>query len=313
MVMSGPAISVQDLCKQYGSVLAVDHISFDVQDGELVGFLGLNGAGKSTTMRILTTFMPASSGIAHVAGFDVMYQSMEVRQNLGYLPESVPLYPEMRVIEYLEYRAKLKQIDRLKRRQRIDYCLGRSRIKEVSNRLLGTLSKGYRQRVGLADALLADPKVLILDEPLTGLDPIQQEQTLQAIRDLGGQHTVLFSSHHLADVEKICDRVIIIDRGKLCFNDRLSTMSRRAPVLLFELRGDGHKLATTLKNCPGVTTVEEMSSVGDLHHYEVHTQDGEDLREAIAKRIFEQGGLVRKLDIRRERLEDVFAKMVMGR
>jgi len=311
--MSGPAISVQDLCKQYGSVLAVDHISFDVLEGELVGFLGLNGAGKSTTMRILTTFMPASSGLAQVAGFDVMYQSMEVRQNLGYLPESVPLYPEMRVIEYLEYRAKLKQIDRTKRKQRIEYSLERSRIKEVRNRLLGTLSKGYRQRVGLADALLADPKVLILDEPLTGLDPIQQEQTLGAIRDLGGQHTVLFSSHHLADVEKICDRVIIIDRGKLCFNDRLSRLSKRAPVLLFELRGEGKKLKNTLENCPGVLTVQEMSSSGDLHQYEVHTQDGEDLREVIAKQIFEQGGSIRRLDIRRERLEDVFSKMVLGR
>jgi ABC-2 type transport system ATP-binding protein len=311
--MSGPAISVQDLCKQYGSVLAVDHISFDVLEGELVGFLGLNGAGKSTTMRILTTFMPASSGLAQVAGYDVMYQSMEVRQNLGYLPESVPLYPEMRVIEYLEYRAKLKQIERSKRKQRIEYSLERSRIKEVRNRLLGTLSKGYRQRVGLADALLADPKVLILDEPLTGLDPIQQEQTLGAIRELGGQHTVLFSSHHLADVEKICDRVIIIDRGKLCFNDRLSRMSQRAPVLLFELRGEGKKLKNTLENCPGVLTVQEMSSTGDLHQYEVHTQDGEDLREVIAKQIFEQGGSIRRLDIRRERLEDVFAKMVLGR
>jgi ABC-2 type transport system ATP-binding protein len=311
--MSGPAISVQDLCKQYGSVLAVDHISFDVLEGELVGFLGLNGAGKSTTMRILTTFMPASSGLAQVAGYDVMYQSMEVRQNLGYLPESVPLYPEMRVIEYLEYRAKLKQIERSKRKQRIEYSLERSRIKEVRNRLLGTLSKGYRQRVGLADALLADPKVLILDEPLTGLDPIQQEQTLGAIRELGGQHTVLFSSHHLADVEKICDRVIIIDRGKLCFNDRLSRMSQRAPVLLFELRGEGKKLKNSLENCPGVLTVQEMSSTGDLHQYEVHTQDGEDLREVIAKQIFEQGGSIRRLDIRRERLEDVFAKMVLGR
>ena len=311
--MTAPAISVEDLCKQYGSVLAVDHISFDVLDGELVGFLGLNGAGKSTTMRILTTFMPASSGKARVAGYDVMYQSMEVRQNLGYLPESVPLYPEMRVIEYLEYRAKLKQLERGKRKQRIEFCLERSRIKEVRNRLLGTLSKGYRQRVGLADALLSDPKVLILDEPLTGLDPIQQEQTLGAIRDLGGQHTVLFSSHHLADVEKICDRVIIIDRGKLCFNDRLSRMSQKAPVLLFELRGDATKLTATLKGCPGVTDVQAMNSHGDVHHFEVHTQDGEDLREAIAKRIFEQGGAIRRLDIRKERLEDIFSKMVLGR
>ena len=155
--MVQPAIQVQDLVKHYGPVVAVDRINFEVGRGELVGFLGNNGAGKSTTMRVLTTFMPASSGFARVAGFDVMYQSDDVRRNLGYLPESVPLYPEMRVEEYLQYRAKIKGVERTGRPKRIDYCLERCRIKEVRRRLLGTLSKGYRQRVGLADTLLADP------------------------------------------------------------------------------------------------------------------------------------------------------------
>src|SRR5262245_176002 len=176
------AIEVRDLCKNYGPVKAVDRISFDVAAGELVGFLGNNGAGKTTTMRVLTTFMPASSGRAALAGYDVMYQSDEVRRRLGYLPESVPLYSEMRVEEYLVYRAKLKGVERSVRTRRIDYCFDRCRIRSVRRRLLGTLSKGYRQRVGLADTLLAEPPVLILDEPLSGLDPVQQEETLASIR-----------------------------------------------------------------------------------------------------------------------------------
>src|SRR5262245_27623337 len=213
--MATPAIKVQDLSKSYGPVLAVDHVSFEVAPGELVGFLGPNGAGKSTCMRILTTFLPASSGYAWLAGFDVMYQSMEVRQRIGYLPESVPLYPEMRVNEYLSYRARLKGVERAGRTARIDYCMDKCRIKEVKTRLLGTLSKGYRQRVGLADALLADPPILILDEPTSGLDPLQIDETLKTIRELGGRHTVLLSTHILTEVEKVCERVMIINKGRV--------------------------------------------------------------------------------------------------
>src|SRR6476659_1279119 len=172
--MSEHAIRVDNLVKKYGPVLAVDHINFQVAPGELVGFLGPNGAGKTTTMRVLTTFLPATSGVATVCGHDVMNDSMKVRENIGYLPESVPLYPEMRVEEYLTYRAKLKNVDRSVRRSLVEKCLEKCRVKEVRRRLLGTLSKGYRQRVGLADTLLGDPQVLILDEPLSGLDPVQQ-------------------------------------------------------------------------------------------------------------------------------------------
>src|SRR6516164_2715442 len=186
--MTAPAINVQNLTKSYGPVLAVDNISFEVQPGELVGFLGPNGAGKSTCMRILTTYLPASSGYAWLAGKDVMYESMEVRRLIGYLPESVPLYPEMRVREYLAYRAKLKSVPRAGRTARIDYCVEKCRIKEVKERLLGTLSKGYRQRVGLADAMLADPPILILDEPTSGLDPVQKAEALAMLRELGRDH-----------------------------------------------------------------------------------------------------------------------------
>src|SRR5436190_17952910 len=206
-------IQVDNVTKLFGPVLAVDQVTFNISEGEIVGFLGPNGAGKTTTLRILTSFLPATYGVATIAGHDVMTDSMAARRHIGYLPESVPLYPEMRVEEYLAYRAKLKGVDRTARAVRIDYCLDRCRIKEVRRRLLGTLSKGYRQRVGLADTLLADPPVLILDEPLSGLDPVQQEETLASIRALGGQHTVLFSTHHLPDVEKVCNRVIIINQG----------------------------------------------------------------------------------------------------
>jgi len=224
--MATPAINVQNLTKNYGPVLAVDDITFEVKAGELVGFLGPNGAGKSTTMRILTTFLPASKGYAWVAGFDVMYQSMEVRQRIGYLPESVPLYPEMRVREYLSYRARLKGVERSGRTARLDYCMERCRIKEVKNRLLGTLSKGYRQRVGLADTLLADPPVLILDEPTSGLDPIAHSELRDIVGSLRGEgKTVFLSSHQLADVELICTRVAIIHNGKLLITGTIKELT----------------------------------------------------------------------------------------
>src|SRR5271165_2021170 len=178
-------IQVKNLTKYFGPVMAVNDVSFQVEKDEIVGLLGNNGAGKTTIMRILTTYLPATSGIAAIGGFDVMTQSMEVRKRIGYLPESIPLYGEMRVEEYLGYRAKLKGVDRKSRPQRLDYCMERCRVREVGRRLLGTLSKGYRQRVGLADAMIHDPAILILDEPTHGLDPVQIRETLALIRELG--------------------------------------------------------------------------------------------------------------------------------
>ncbi len=312
--MTQPAIEVRDLCKQYGSVLAVDHVTFAVQPGELVGFLGQNGAGKTTTMRVLTTFMPASSGTAAVAGYDVMYQSMQVRERLGYLPESVPLYPEMRVEEFLHYRAKLKQVDRETRASRIDYCLERCRIREVRRRLLNSLSKGYRQRVGLADAMLSDPPVLILDEPLTGLDPVQQEETLSAIRGLGGRHTVLFSSHHLPDVEKVCERVIIIDRGRVRYDDTLANIRSAAPTYVFEVRGPEAKAQAVLAGHAGVSDVAVTPGAeADLAVFTVRTDHGHDLREPLARRLVEQGLGVRRVEVKRPNLEDTFMRVVFQR
>ena len=191
-------IRVDHLSKFYGPIKAVDDISFQIAKGEIVGFLGPNGAGKSTTLRILTSYLPATSGVATVAGFDIMNESMQVRENIGYLPQSVPIYPEMRVEEYLAYRAKLKGVDRAIRTRQIEHSLERCRAREVRRRLIGTLSNGYRQRVGMADALLNDPPLLILDEPTAGLDPLQIRETLHTIKELAGQHTVLLSTHILS-------------------------------------------------------------------------------------------------------------------
>src|SRR6516225_1354370 len=225
-------ISVDRLTKYFGPILAVDHVTFEVAQGEIVGLLGLNGAGKTTTMRILTTYLPATSGTARMAGFDVRTESLEVRRRVGYLPENVPLYPEMRVEEYLTFRAKLRGVDRKDRLNRLEYCMERCRIREVRRRLIGTLSKGYRQRVGLADAMVHDPSILILDEPTHGLDPVQIRETLALIRELGEQRTILLSTHILSEIEAICRRVIIINFGRIGSDQRMSELEAAEAIIL---------------------------------------------------------------------------------
>jgi ABC-2 type transport system ATP-binding protein len=308
--MATPAIDVQNLSKSYGPVLAVDDVSFQVRPGELVGFLGPNGAGKSTCMRILTTWLPASSGYARIAGYDVMYQSMDVRRRVGYLPESVPLYPEMQVAEYLSYRARLKGVDRRGRTARIDYCLDKCRIKEVRRRLLGTLSKGYRQRVGLADAMLADPPILILDEPTSGLDPVQIAETLNTIKELGGGHTVLLSTHILSEVEKVCERVIIINKGRIKFDDTMRAIEGREPTLVVEVRGPAAAVEGFLREQPEVAAVAARPG-GELTTFELKTRDRKDVREELARRLLGKGWGVRRLDLRRESLENLFSAVVL--
>jgi ABC-2 type transport system ATP-binding protein len=302
-------IQVDNLSKYFGPVMAVDRITFQVDRGEIVGFLGPNGAGKTTTMRILTTYLPATSGVATVAGYDVMKQSMEVRQNIGYLPESVPLYPEMRVEEYLLYRAKLKGIDRKVRRQRLDYCLDNCRIREVRRRLCGTLSKGYRQRVGLADSMIHDPPILILDEPTAGLDPVQIRETLALIKALGNQHTILLSTHILSEVEAICGRVLIINGGRLGLASRLADLETEA-VIVLEVRGPAEQTANVLRSTDGVLAVTSQPLGEGLVAYEVRTRDGLDLREVLSQRVAKNGWPLRRLDLRRRRLEDRFLEVL---
>jgi len=305
-------IQVDDLTKYFGPVLAVNDINFQVSQGEIVGFLGPNGAGKTTTMRILTTYLPATSGIARVAGYDVMTQSVDVRRNIGYLPESVPLYPEMRVEEYLQYRAKLKGVERKLRGKRIDYCLDHCRIREVRRRLVGTLSKGYRQRVGLADALVHDPAILILDEPTTGLDPLQIRETLTLIKALGERHTILLSTHILSEVEAVCRRVIIISKGRIGLDKKLSELATDATAIILEVRGPTDQVTNVLKTTEGVTQVTAQAIADGLNSFEVYTRHEQDLREALAQRVIKNGWNLRRLDLRRRKLEDHFIQVVMN-
>ena len=311
--MSDHAIRVENLVKKYGPVLAVDHIHFQVAPGELVGFLGPYVAGKSTTMRILTTFLPATSGIATVCGFDVMNDSMKVRENIGYLPESVPLYPEMRVEEYLTYRAKLKNVDRSIRRARVEECLEKCRVKEVRRRLLGTLSKGYRQRVGLADALVADPKVLCLDEPTSGLDPLQIRETLNTIKALAGTHTVLLSTHILSEVEASCDRVIIISRGTIRWDGQLSRLAEQVPIVVMEVRGPADEVGAFLQQQSGVKKVTPRDLEDGVTGFEIEQERGRDLRENLARQVLDRGWPVRRLDLRRKNLEALYTDVVLSR
>jgi ABC-2 type transport system ATP-binding protein len=303
-------IQVQNLTKYFGPILAVDNISFEVGKGEIVGFLGPNGAGKTTTMRVLTSFLPATSGVARVAGFDVMNESLDVRKNIGYLPESVPLYPEMRVEEYLTYRAKLKGVDRKERQKRIDGCLERCRIREVRRRLIGTLSKGYRQRVGLADALVHDPAILILDEPTTGLDPIQIRETLHSIRELRTRHTILLSTHILSEVEAVCERVIIIHSGRIGLDKRIAELGKDTAIIVVEVRGPVEQVTNVLKTTDGVVEVRVQSSSDDLTAFEVVPEHDRDLREEIFQRVAKNGWGLRRLDLRQRKLEDHFIAVV---
>jgi ABC-2 type transport system ATP-binding protein len=302
-------IEVNNLTKYFGPVLAVHRVTFQIERNEIVGLLGNNGAGKTTIMRILTTYLPATSGIARVAGYDVMNQSMEVRHHIGYLPENVPLYPEMRVEEYLGYRAKLKGVDRKLRQQRIGSSLERCRIREVRRRLLGTLSKGYRQRVGLADAMLHDPQLLILDEPTDGLDPVQKRETLAALKDLGQTHTIMLSTHLLTEVEAICQRVIILNRGHLQVAKKLSELETDA-VIVVEVRGPVDQVTNLLKGTEGVEQVSTQTLGDGLASYELRTRNNQDLRETISQRIAKNGWPIRRLDLRRRKLEDRFLEVL---
>jgi ABC-2 type transport system ATP-binding protein len=305
-------IRVDHLSKFYGPIKAVDDISFQIAKGEIVGFLGPNGAGKSTTLRILTSYLPATSGVATVAGFDIMNESMQVRENIGYLPQSVPIYPEMRVEEYLAYRAKLKGVDRSIRTRRIEHSLERCRAREVRRRLIGTLSNGYRQRVGMADALLNDPPLLILDEPTAGLDPLQIRETLHTIRELAGQHTVLLSTHILSEVEAICNRVIIISRGKIGLDAPLDKLGDDTTTVALEARGPVDKIVEAMRQIEGVKRVGHAALDDGWHDFELRTPSDRDPREAIYKRFAHQDGWsLRRLDLRRRKLEDLFVEVVL--
>ena len=309
------AIEVRNLSKYYGDFLAVDNISFEVWEGEILGFLGPNGAGKSTTIKILTCFQPASDGSISVAGHDVFSESLEVRKNIGYMPENVPLYPEMRVREYLKFRASIKGVPRAKRQERITECIEMCGISEVESKIIGQLSKGYRQRVGLADALIADPKILILDEPLASLDPNQQTYAKKLIQDLRGKHTIIFSTHILGDVEEMCDRMVIIDRGKMVASGTPEELARRYEdeqhIHVEVTGGEGDEVKEAIQSLDGVTSLNVTVHDGCVG-LNIVTGSDTDIREELSKRIQEKGWGLRELRTERMDLAEIFRKLTQA-
>ncbi|HSO31490.1 MAG TPA: ABC transporter ATP-binding protein [Labilithrix sp.] len=318
-------ISVQKLVKRYGSGagsrVAVDDLSFEVDKGEVVGFLGPNGAGKSTTLRILAGFLGMTSGKVSVAGHDIRAQSFEARQKIGYMPEAVPLYPEMRVAEYLAFRAELKRVARKDRRAYVDDAMSKANVDDVANVLIGSLSKGYRQRVGLADALVARPPLLILDEPTAGLDPNQIREVRDVIRELGKEHTVLLSTHILSEVEASCSRVIVIAKGKLVAEGTMDELSRkrRAAGLSLVVRGEQQAALRVVRGANGVAHAEADAAAEDgasalrcTWEKSVDDAGASAAAEAIVAGLIAAGCHVREVRPMRSSLEELFAELTGG-
>jgi ABC-2 type transport system ATP-binding protein len=304
-------IKVENLTKRYAGQTAIRDLNFEVGQGEIMGFLGPNGAGKTTTMRILAGFMPATSGRATVAGFDVFEQSLQARSHIGYMPENVPLYNDMRVTEYLDYRAALKGVPHRRVAERVGDVKDLCGVREVEKKLIGALSKGYRQRVGLADALLAEPDLLILDEPTIGLDPNQIRQVRELIKNLGKQHTILLSTHILPEVEMTCSRVIIIHKGRIEACDtpeNLLGQIRQAGGVVVEAKTGNDDGAEELKKISGVREVISESEDG-WKMFSLRVESGVDVREEIFRLATERRWTLRELSQRRATLEDVFVEI----
>lgn len=310
-------ITVKDLTKRYARTVAVDQISFEVPKGQIVGFLGPNGAGKTTTMRMLTCFLPPSAGTATVAGFDVLEQPLEVKKRIGYLPETPPIYPEMETAEYLRFVGSLKGLSGPNLQKRIDYVSERCAIADVKTKLLGKLSKGYRQRVGLAQAIIHNPDVLILDEPTAGLDPKQINETRDLIKDLAGEHTIILSTHILPEVEQTCEQVIIINRGKLVATDsvrNLQARARGAESVLVEIAGrDGTVEASIvqhrLEKVAGVSRVICKQQADSRTVFEVESEKGRLVRGDLARAVVEAGWDLNELRPAAMSLEEIFLQL----
>jgi ABC-2 type transport system ATP-binding protein len=308
-------IEVANLTKHYGPVTAIRDVSFSVAPGEIVGFLGPNGAGKSTTMRILSCFMPASGGSARVAGYDVFSQSMDVRQRIGYMPESVPLYAELRVAAYLDFVAEVKGVPRSARRSRVADVMDRCRIADVQHRLIGKLSKGYRQRVGLAQALVSDPQVLILDEPTIGLDPQQISEIRALIKSLAGAHTVILSTHILPEVSMVCSGVVIINKGAIVAQGPIDQLVQRffpTARVQVQLQGPPAIVGDSLRAIAGVVEVREQTAEDSTGTFIVESARGRDVRAEIFQLAAQQKWPLLELRPMGTTLEEVFMRIVAG-
>jgi len=305
-------IAVTDLTKRYAGRTAVAGISFTVARGEIVGLLGPNGAGKSTTMRILSCFLPATSGTVRIAGFDVFHQSEEVRRRIGYMPENNPLYLEMRVREYLKFRARLKGLGWTRSRERVDTVMEQCGLTEVHRRIIGQLSKGYRQRVGLADALVHEPELIILDEPTIGLDPNQIRSVRHVIKSLAQKHTVLISTHILPEAEMTCNRMLIMYDGKILAADTPDNLQRLmagSSQIIAEIAAPAEVLREALSQMPGIEQFDVSSSEGEFQRCALTPHDGYDLRPAIFALALEHGWTLRELTRSRHSLEDIYVQV----
>jgi len=307
-------IEVQHLTKRYGPVTAVDDVSFRVEKGEILGFLGPNGAGKTTTMRVLTGYMPATDGKAVVAGYDVFANPIEAKRRTGYLPETPPLYPDMTVREYLTFVARIKLTGAMTgadRKARVDAAMKKTRVDDMANRHCAKLSKGYRQRVGLAQALIHDPEVLILDEPTAGLDPKQIIETRDLIRGLAGDHTIVLSTHILPEVAQTCQRVVIINKGKVVAVDtpeNLTHQLKGAATLYVQIDGDA-SAADALQNVPGVHKVGVADRHGNIVGYEIESETNRDVRRDVARAVVDHGWGLLELRPMRMSLEEIFLQL----
>lgn len=310
-------ITVKGLTKRYAHTTAVDQISFDVPQGQIVGFLGPNGAGKTTTMRMLTCFLSPTNGTATVAGFDILEQPLEVKKRIGYLPETPPVYPEMRVGEYIAFVGQLKGLSGTALHSRVDYACERCSVADVRNKLIGKLSKGYRQRVGLAQAIVHNPDVLILDEPTAGLDPKQINETRDLIKSLAGDHTIILSTHILPEVSQACERVIIINKGKIVATDSVSNLQTRArsgEAVLLEVAGrngslDASAIQRKLEQVPGVIRVVPKAD-GQKHSiFEVESGKGRSIRGDLARAVVESGWDLNELRPAAMSLEEIFLQL----
>jgi gliding motility-associated transport system ATP-binding protein len=310
-------IKVEGLTKRYASTVAVDNISFEVEKGQIVGFLGPNGAGKTTTMRVLTCFLPPTSGTANVAGFDVLENPMEVKKRIGYLPETPPLYPEMEVAEYLNFTGQLKGISSGDIKRRVDDVLQRCAIGDVRAKLIGKLSKGYRQRVGLAQAIIHNPDVLILDEPTSGLDPKQIIEIRELLKSLAGDHTIILSTHILSEVEHSCERVIIISQGRLVAIDSVANLTNRLrgseAVALEVDAADGRpaqaEVQQRLEQVSGVSRVMMKDSKDGRLQFEVESLQGRQIRADLARTVVNSGWNLSELRAVGLSLEDIFLQL----
>jgi gliding motility-associated transport system ATP-binding protein len=309
---SNDMIEVSNLTKRYAGRTAVADLSFSVARGEIVGLLGPNGAGKSTTMRILACFLPATSGTARVAGFDVFYESDAVRRRIGYMPENNPLYPEMRVREYLKFRARLKGLGWKQSRRRVDTVMEQCGLTDVRRRVIGQLSKGYRQRVGLADALVHEPELIILDEPTIGLDPHQIRSVRQLIKSLAGTHTVLISTHILPEAEMMCSRMLIMYEGKILAADTPENLQRLmagSSQIVAEIAATAEALRMALAEMPEVAHFDVSAAAGEFQRCALTPRDGADLRPMIFALARERGWVLRELTRSRHSLEDIYVQV----